>query len=122
VEHFQELGSLASRCRAKIQNNMARLDIQQQGGNHADYLLSTNVPDACLRHQELLEFREGRVTANDVLGGGHPPGKVLGVPGNRARRLDRKTIVVGQLRDLGDITLLEEALHCEGMAVKSLSV
>lgn len=63
-----------------------------------------------------MEFGKGRVSADDVLRGGHPPGEVVGVPRDWHGRGDGVAIVVVHLGDLGDVALLEEALNVDGMA------
>ena len=41
--------------------------------------------------------------ANDILGGGHPPGELIGVPADRLRGLDWAIIEVLDGGDLGDV-------------------
>lgn len=69
-----------------------------------------------------MELRKGRIAADHVLGGRHPPSQVVGIPWHWVRRGNGVAIVVVHFRNLGDIALLEEALHVDRMTVISKRV
>jgi hypothetical protein len=104
VNHLEQLRRLASRSSTHVKYGHARAEIHQHRGDHADDFLSADVSNARLGDEELLECGEGRELANDVLGGSHPPSKLVGVPGHRLGRFNRSAILMLDLDDLGDIS------------------
>lgn len=119
VDHLKELSGLAAGGGAHVEDGHAGTKVHEKGRDHGDDLLAGDVADAGLGNQELLEGREGRELADDVLGGGHPPGELVGVPGHSLRGLDNGAIV-GDLGNLGNVTGLEEVLDSDSVSVAEM--
>lgn len=116
VNHLQQLRGLATRRSAHVKDSHARAQIHEHRWDHTDNLLSADVSNASLGDEELLEGGEGWEFSDDVLGRGHPPGKLIGVPWHSQGWLDGATILMLNLDDFGDISGLEKSLDSERMA------
>lgn len=115
VQQLHELRGFAAGGCAHVQHGHARSDVNQEGRDHADDFLTTDVAHVGLGDEEFLERCERSEAADDVLGGGHPPGKLVGVPRDRARGLDRVALV-GNGGDLGNEVVLELLLDSQGVS------
>jgi hypothetical protein len=116
VDKLHQLARLASRCSAHVQAGHTGTEIHEKGRNHADNFLTTDVSNLSLGHEELLERGEGSKSANDLLGGGHPPSKLVGVPRNWARRVN-KFVLIFDRGDLGNVKVPETLLDSKRVAV-----
>lgn len=115
MNHLNKLRGLASRSCTHIKHDHSRAEIHEAGWNHAHNFLSANVAHSRLGNKEFLESREWRELANNVLGRGHPPSQLVGVPSNRLGRFDGSAILVFNICNLGDISCLKEPLDSQGM-------
>lgn len=121
VHHLKKLSRLAPWRGAHVKDGHAGLVVDEQRGDHADDLLPADVSDARLGDEELLEGCERREFANNILRRGHPPGKLIGVPANGLRGLDRTIIEVFDGGDLGNVSDLKEALDGQGVTIVTVS-
>ncbi|GKT59283.1 hypothetical protein ColTof4_12426 [Colletotrichum tofieldiae] len=122
VDHLEKLAGLAAWRSAHVQHRHAGADVHEERGDHADNFLPADVTHGRLGNEELLESGEGGVFADDVLRGGHPPSKLVGVPGQRLGRLHGASIGVFNLFDLGHVSALQKLLHGQGVAAEKESV
>jgi hypothetical protein len=116
VKQFHQLGGLAAGSGTHIQNSHTGTSIDQKRGNHANNLLATDVSDLGLGDEELLERGEGGESSNDLLRGGHGPGKLVRVPLNGARGLDEFTLILDG-GDLGNVEILETFLDSKRVSI-----
>jgi hypothetical protein len=59
------------------------------------------------------------MTANNLLGSGHPPSKLVWVPLDGLRRLDRLALILNG-RNFGNVEVLQAFLNSERMAEKGI--
>lgn len=116
VKQLHKLRGLATRGGTHIKDGHARSSVDEERRDHANDLLATDVSNVCLGDEELLERREGCKSSNDVLGSGHGPCELIGVPRDWARWLD-ELVLVFDGGDFGDMMVLEALLDSESMSV-----
>lgn len=93
IQRLQNLCRFTSRRSTQVNDPVVRFDIEEERWDHRDGFLPGDVPDLTFADEEVLEFAEGGVFADDFLFYGDLPGERVGVPGEWDGGLDGLALV-----------------------------